>query len=260
MLTRRLTSSTSSTSSTYSVALLRSLSSSTSIRSWFGDLFGSKSSKITSQQKRSEIIENQDEYIEKDLTRITHLTRENSPQYLEKQQKQRNALKGVSKVRDWKNVKFLRGSDLSVYYDDKLKLQDVVNKSYEEVTGTSINSNNYEQIELHDLKLRFEVVKQLQSNLGFELNDHVISSSHDLQSLYHEIEKVVNKRWSNERNPNAIVLKAGDFTAKNVYLNESRDEYEKQREFTKLLREVERLEQQQEKQQSQQPQQLEQKV
>lgn len=220
----------------------RSLTTSTVSRSWFGDLFGNKKSKITSQQKRSDIIEKQDDYINKEITKITHLTRENSPQYLEK--KQNNKVKQEFKVRDWKNVKFLHAKDLEWFYDDKVKLQSIVNQSYRDATGTEIGFDDYSSIDLHDLKLRFEVVKQLQSNLGFELNDYVISSNHDLLSLYYEVEKVVNKRWSSERNPNAIVLRQSDFTAKNVYLNESRDEYEKQKEFSKLLKEVEKLEQQ----------------
>lgn len=221
----------------------RPLSTSAVSNSWFGDLFGNKKSKITSQQKRSDIIEKQDDYIDKELTKITHLTRENSPQYLAK--KQQNKVKPEFKVRDWKNVKFLHAKDLELFYDDKAKLQNVVNQTYKDVTGTDtdIELNDYESIDLHDLKLRFAFVKQLQSNLGFELNDYVISCSHDLLSLYYEVEKVVNKRWSSERNPNAIVLRQSDFQAKNVYLNESRDEYEKQKEFSKLLKELERLEQ-----------------
>ncbi|KAG5418316.1 hypothetical protein I9W82_003844 [Candida metapsilosis] len=223
----------------------RPLTTSTAARSWFGDLFGNKSSKITSQQKRSDIIENQDDYINKDLTKITHLTRENSPLYLEKVGKLKSKkLDPEFKVRDWKNVKGLRGCDLEVVYDDKVKLQNVFNSSYKQVTGQDIQFEKYADVTLHDLKFRFELIKQLQSNLGFEFNDYVISCSHDLNSLYYEIEKVVNKRWSNERNPNAIVLRQEDFTAKNIYLNESRDEYEKQKEFSKLLKEVERLEQQ----------------
>ncbi|KAI5967577.1 hypothetical protein CANMA_003011 [Candida margitis] len=222
----------------------RSLTSSTVTRSWFGDLFGNKSSKITSQQKRSDIIEKQDDYINKEITKIAHLTRENSPQYLKK--KQKDKLQSQFKVRDWKNVKFLHAKDLEGFYDDKVKLQNVVNQSYKDVTGTEIGFDDYSSIDLHDLKLRFAFVKHLQSNLGFELNDYVVSTSHDLISLYYEVEKVVNKRWSNERNPNAIVLRQSDFSAKNLYLNESRDEYEKHKEFTKLLKEVERLEQQSE--------------
>ena len=101
-----------------------------------------------------------------------------------------------------------------------------------------INRDNYKDIKLDDLQFRFEIVKSLQSKLGIDINDYIISKSHDLQSLYEEIEKIVNKRWKNERNPNAIVLRPEDFDADNIYLNQERTDYEKNLQLQKLVQKV----------------------
>ena len=90
-----------------------------------------------------------------------------------------------------------------------------------------VSRDNYKDIKLDDLSFRFQIVKSLQSKLGIDINDYIISKSHDLETLYEEIENLVNKRWKFERNPNAIVLRSEDFDAENIYLNQERNDFEK---------------------------------
>ncbi|KAI5961461.1 uncharacterized protein KGF55_004084 [Candida pseudojiufengensis] len=217
----------------------RSLSTTNITRSWFGDLFGSKKSKIT-KESRSDMITNQDELANKEITEIIHFTKENSPKILKS--KELNKLNPENKVRDWKFTKSIKPNEIEDVYNDKSKLQNIFNKTYNELTNKEINFNEYSSINLHDLNFRFKFIKLLQSKLGFEINDYIISKNHSLDSLYFDIESFVNKRWKNERNPNAIVLRQEDFTAKNIYLNETKDDYEKLKEFNKIMKEIELME------------------
>lgn len=91
---------------------------------------------------------------------------------------------------------------------------------------------------MDDLSFRFQIVKSLQSKLGIDINDYIISKSHDLETLYEEIENLVNKRWKFERNPNAIVLRSEDFDAENIYLNQERNDFEKNLELQKLTQKL----------------------
>lgn len=49
---------------------------------------------------------------------------------------------------------------------------------------------------------------------------------------------MVNKRWKFERNPNAIVLRSEDFDAENIYLNQERNDFEKNLELQKLTQKL----------------------
>ncbi|KAI5954693.1 hypothetical protein KGF54_002469 [Candida jiufengensis] len=217
----------------------RSISSTSIAKSWFGDLFGSKKSKIT-RESRSDMITKQDELANKDITEVIHFTRENSPKYLKA--KELNKLNPQFKVRDWKNNKHIKPTQIEEEYNDKLKLQNIFNKTYFTLTKETIDFDSYSNVHLKDLSFRFKFIKLLQSNLGFEINDYIISKNHSLDSLYFDIESFVNKRWKNVRNPNAIVLRNEDFTSKNIYLNETKDDYEKLKEFNKIMKEIEIME------------------
>jgi len=127
----------------------------------------------------------------------------------------------------------VRNKDIENTYSPEL-LQNVINKTYQEVNGIELNSG-YSSISLNDLEFRFKFSKLLQQNLGFDINDYVLTKSHTLDALYNELCDVISTRWTNERNPNAIVLRREDFTAPNVYLNEELSKEEQEAVYNELL-------------------------
>ncbi|KAI3402934.1 hypothetical protein KGF56_004186 [Candida oxycetoniae] len=207
----------------------RSLTSSSINRSWFRDIYGRKKKSVT------EIVSQQDKYADKEVVTIKHLTEKNSESYLKNLEASKVLPK--SKVSDWKRHATIHPMLLESFYT-KEKLQRVVDETYKNLTGKDITHSQYNTVSLNDIEFRFNLVKNLQSNLGFELNDFTVSKSHDLLTLYNSVEDFVNRRWKNERNPNAIVLRPEDFTAKNVYINEERNAFEKNKEFNKIRRQM----------------------
>ncbi|CAX45506.1 conserved hypothetical protein [Candida dubliniensis CD36] len=216
----------------------RSFTSITRNLSWFGDIFGKNKSSIESKQKRQDIITKQDELIESNSIKIHHLTFKNSDKY--QSFNIESDMPNFHKLKNWKFQKSLTPENYETFYSDKSILQNIINQELKNFIkqDQEINRDNYKDIKLDDLQFRFEIVKSLQSKLGIDINDYIISKSHDLQSLYEEIEKIVNKRWKNERNPNAIVLRPEDFDADNIYLNQERTDYEKNLQLQKLVQKV----------------------
>ncbi|KAK6874732.1 hypothetical protein K6H11_001377 [Candida tropicalis] len=220
----------------------RSFATSTRTLSWFGDLFGKNKTSIESQQKRKEIIEKQDELTGQESIKVTHLTYKNSDKYVKFDRKKE--MPGYN-IRNWKSVRGLHPKDLETHYSNKELLQNKINESLQNVLGKEITREQYKDISLTDLEFRFNVVKALQSSLGIDFNDYTVSKSHDLETLYDAIENVVSTRWKNEKHPDAIVLRPEDFTAGNVYLNEERSTWEKQKEFNKLVQQMKNAEKKQ---------------
>ncbi|CAK9436819.1 uncharacterized protein LODBEIA_P13410 [Lodderomyces beijingensis] len=219
----------------------RSFTTTPATRSWFGDMFGRNKKKIT-DKTREDIISHQDELAEKEITTIKHLTRKNSDAYYASLKA--NAVLPSSKVKNWK-ARIIPADALESAYDDKEKLRSIVSEVYEEVRGDSggdatgkLSFAEYRSVDLGDLKFRFNLVKALQSRLGFEFNDYTVTKSHDLMTLYEEIENVVNRRWKSERNPNAIVLRPEDFTAGNIHLSEERTEKQQKQIFSTMLNQI----------------------
>ena len=143
-------------------------------------------------------------------------------------------------MKNWKFQKSLTPNDYESFYSDKSILQNIINQELKNLIQKDIivSRDNYKDIKLDDLSFRFQIVKSLQSKLGIDINDYIISKSHDLETLYEEIENLVNKRWKFERNPNAIVLRSEDFDAENIYLNQERNDFEKNLELQKLTQKL----------------------
>ncbi|RLV94749.1 hypothetical protein JA1_001606 [Spathaspora sp. JA1] len=218
-------------------AAIRSFHSTPLARSWLGDFFGKKKPAALEpkykKKEKSEIIEQQDELVDMHSGKITILDAKNSPDYVE-----------FSMERDLPDFKILKWKknevlpkDLEKTYTDKDQLKTLVAKAYSEVAGVE-QVNDFTELALHDLKLRFKLTKELQSVLGFDLNDYQVSKCHDLQALYDEIEGVVNRRWKSERNPNAIVLRPEDFKSSNIYLNQEKDDRGKAIKLEQLVQEA----------------------
>lgn len=191
---------------------------------FISNFFGSKQLK-----QRDDIIQNQDNYETDQDSKIVILDEENSPEF-----KPFIASEEMPdfQVSQWKN-QIVRNKDIENTYSPEL-LQNVINKTYQEVNGIELNSG-YSSISLNDLEFRFKFSKLLQQNLGFDINDYVLTKSHTLDALYNELCDVISTRWTNERNPNAIVLRREDFTAPNVYLNEELSKEEQEAVYNELL-------------------------
>ncbi|EGW32527.1 uncharacterized protein SPAPADRAFT_61592 [Spathaspora passalidarum NRRL Y-27907] len=216
-------------------AVIRSFHATPVARSWIGDIFGKKKPaelepKYQKKDKK-EIVAQQDELLDEKTGKITILNEKNSPNYVKFDME-----KDLPdfKINQWKKNEVL-SQDLENTYSDKEELRNLVAGVYREASGDK-EVNKFDKAELHDLKFRFKLVKELQSVLGFELNDYQVSKCHTLQALYEEIEGVVNKRWKNERNPSAIVLRPEDFKSSNIYLNQERSDKQKQRKLAELVR------------------------
>lgn len=186
-----------------------------------------------SSPRTAEIVEKQDEYKEDQKAPITILNKDNSPN-----NRPFNAHEDMPdfKILQWKDL-VVRDKDLESVYT-KEAVADIVNKTYAEVFGKSVTEEQYESAEMSDLSLRFEFFKSLQRKLGFDIPDHTITRSHNVDYLYGKLKKTIAARWSNERNPNAIVLRPEDFSEPNVYLNLELDEYRKNEYFKRLKKEA----------------------
>mmetsp|Transcript_2638 Transcript_2638/g.3095 ORF Transcript_2638/g.3095 Transcript_2638/m.3095 type:complete len:230 (-) Transcript_2638:38-727(-) len=193
-------------------------------RPFISNFFGSKQLK-----QREDIIKNQDNYETDQDSKIVILNEQNSPEY-----KPFSPSEDMPdfQVSQWKNH-IVRSKDIENTYSPE-SLQTVINKTYEEVNGTALNGD-YSSISLNDLEFRFKFSKHLQQNLGFDINDYVLTRSHTLEALYNELCDVISTRWTDERNPNAIVLRREDFTSPNVYLNEEFSKEEQERVYNELL-------------------------
>lgn len=193
-------------------------------RPFISNFFGSKQLK-----EREDIIKNQDNYETDQESKIVILSEENSPDY---KPFDANEEMPDFKINQWKS-QIVRNKDIENSYSPEL-LQNIINKTYQEVSGNEINGQ-YSSISLNDLAFRFRFSKLLQQNLGFDINDYVLTKSHTLDVLYNELCGVISTRWADERNPNAIVLRREDFTAPNVYLNEEASKAEQEDLYNELL-------------------------
>lgn len=167
-------------------------------------------------------------------TKIVILNEENSPNH--KQFDVENDMQGF-KVEQWK-LKLVAPQQIEEYYLPE-SVSEVVAQAFQQVNGSTPPVNGFESVMLDDLDLRFKLCKQVQHSLGFDVSDYVFSRSHTLAHLNAELQAIVSKRWTNERNPNAIALRPEDFTAGNVYLNQEKDAYEQEQTYQALLREAE---------------------
>lgn len=192
----------------------------------FGGLFGTK------EAKKKEIIEKQDDFEVDASAKIVILNKENSP-------KHKPFLAETDmpdfKIEQWKfaNVPF---RDIEATYS-KDQVATIISDSYKELKGAEVKPEEYAAVELTDLPFRFQLGKLLQQKLGFDIRDHTLSRAHNLGYLYEELSRVVALRWSNERNPNAIVLREGDFSSlQNVFLSTERTESQQKKEFDRLVK------------------------
>lgn len=197
-------------------------------RSFLDNFFGSR------EAKKKEIIAEQNDYEIDPALKITILNKLNSPDF-----KPFNKETDMPdfKIKQWKD-QIVPLSNLSATYTTEL-LESKINSAYENLTSKTINSKIYKDTPLSDLEFRFNFAKLLQQKLGFDISDYTLSRAHDVEYLYGELKKTVASRWSNERNPNAIVLKQEDFASVgNVYLNNELTESEQQKRLRMLLAEA----------------------
>lgn len=190
-------------------------------------IFGSPSKKV------AEIVEKQDEYKEDQLAPITFLNKENSPNY--KPFSIEDDMPDF-KINQWKST-FVKAKDLESTFTNS-SISNAINETYSEVFGKDLTPENYLNTDLSDLQLRFQFFKSLQQKLGFDISDYTITRSHNVEYLFGELKKLIAARWSSERNPNAIVLREGDFTQPNIYLNKELNEYKQKEYFEKLKEEA----------------------
>lgn len=163
-------------------------------------------------EKREEIIKNQDDFETDRASQIIMLGKHNStlPAY----QKQKVS---VPKIARWKN-RTVKLSEIEETFS-RADVDEAIANAYNEVYEASIGDASNSNADLHDLAKRFKVVKAVQANLGFDLNDATVSQCHTVSSLFREVAAVVEKRYVFERNPNGIDVRPHDFTAPNIYLN-----------------------------------------
>ncbi|OBA19102.1 hypothetical protein METBIDRAFT_47516 [Metschnikowia bicuspidata var. bicuspidata NRRL YB-4993] len=201
----------------------------TSPRSFFlKNIFGSKESKT------KELIEKQDEYAVDPNSKILVLNEENSPSH--KAFDPESDIPGF-KISQWKE-KLVLARDIEASVTKEM-VADAINKAYQESHGSEISAESYATTSLGDLQKRFEFVKIVQQKLGFDIKDHTISRSHDVEYLYEALQKQIAHRWSSERNPNAIVLRPEDFKDQpNVYLNIEFSEKEQAEIFQDLKKQA----------------------
>lgn len=167
-------------------------------------------------------------------TKIVILNEENSPNH--KPFDVETDMPGF-KVEQWK-LKLVAPQHIEELYLPE-SVSEIVAQAFQLVNGSSPFVKDFESVVLDDLDVRFKLCKQVQHTLGFDVSDYVFSRSHTLAHLKAELQAIVSKRWTNERNPNAIALRPEDFTAGNVYLNQEKDAYEQEQTYQKLLREAE---------------------
>lgn len=194
-------------------------------RFFLGNFFGTK------EAKKKEIIDTQDEYEVDASSKIVILNESNSPDY-----KPFNAAEDMPdfKINTWKSKNVLP-QDIEATHTPETVAQ-AITETYSDLKGSAISPNQYSLTSLSDLEFRFLFTKSLQLKLGFDIADHTISRAHDVGYLYLELKKVISHRWSNERNPNAIVLRPEDFQeTRNVYLNKERTQDEQKQVLDDLV-------------------------
>lgn len=184
----------------------RSFSSSSRV-SFISNFFGSKQVK-----QNEELVKNQDNFAE-ETSKIVILGDENSPKH-ETFDPSRDM--PDFHIKQWKNH-VIRNKDIESRYTSEL-LKDILETTYHDVKGRNIEEG-FASVNLTDLSFRFKYAKALQQNLGFDIDDYTLTRSHNLQTLYDALHRVISRRWTSERNPNAIALREEDFTAPNVYLS-----------------------------------------
>lgn len=188
------------------------------------NIFGSRDSKT------KDLIEKQDEYAVDPSSKILILNEENSPS--SKPFDPATDIPGFE-IKQWKE-KVVRAQDIEGSVTKEI-VQDAINQAFEKSHGSVLSAENYALVRLDDLQKRFEFVKAVQQKLGFDITDHTISRAHDVEYLYSALRKQIAHRWSDERNPNAIVLRPEDFEQQpNVYLNVERSEQEQTEVFEEL--------------------------
>ncbi|RKP32703.1 hypothetical protein METBISCDRAFT_20973 [Metschnikowia bicuspidata] len=191
-------------------------------RTFIKSLFGVSS-------KTSEIIEKQNELAQVLPAQITILNKDNSPNT---KHFDPDVDMPDFKIVQWKST-VVRARDIENTYTNESVIK-AINEVYTQIYGQSLTEQQYDTALLSDLKLRFQFCKALQQKLGFDIFDYTISRSHNVGELYAALRKNIAARWSNERNPNAIVLRAEDFSQPNVYLNKELDEEGQKRYFEQL--------------------------
>lgn len=197
-------------------------------RPFLGNFFGNK------EVKQQEIIKKQEDFEIDPEAKITILNKENSPDYVPFDPETEMP---DFKVNQWKDHVLL-GKEIESTFSNNSKLTDILNESYQQLTQNTISENQYQSIDLHDLEFRFKYAKLLQQKLGFDINDYLLSKSHTLSDLHTGLQSVVLRRWVNERNPNAIVIRSEDFSAPNIYLNEELTEKQQEKKLQKLIEEA----------------------
>ncbi|KAG7194055.1 uncharacterized protein KQ657_005258 [Scheffersomyces spartinae] len=178
---------------------------------------------------KEQLIEKQDEAVEEG--KIVFLTEQNSPS----NKKAEEEIDAVNfKINQWRDQTVHPKDFEQTFSGDKLST--IINETYNDLKQTSISSpTEYSALELTDLNFRFTFTKELQRKLGFLINDYTISSSHNVDTLYKHLSKLTNKRWVSETNPNGISLRAEDFTAPNIYLNQEVPEVQQEKLYQDLL-------------------------
>ena len=167
-------------------------------------------------KKRQEIVEKQNDFEADVEKKIVILNEENSPSY---KKFDPEVDMPDFEVAQWKENK-IHAKDVESTYSQE-DVANIINSTYQSVAGKPVTLSDYNNTDLHDLTFRFNFAKSLQLKLGFDISDYALSKSHNLSILYDEENKIVSKRWVNERNPNGIVLSPDDFAdAKNLYLNQ----------------------------------------
>ncbi|GEQ72078.1 hypothetical protein JCM33374_g5764 [Metschnikowia sp. JCM 33374] len=192
------------------------------------NIFGSRESKT------KELIEKQDDYAVDPSSKILILNEQNSPSH--KPFDPATDIPGF-KIEQWKD-KFVRAQDIESTVTKEM-VADAINKAFQESHGTEISVDQYSSTSLEDLHKRFNFAKSVQQKLGFDIKDHTITRSHDVEYLYNALQQQIAHRWSSERNPNAIVLRPEDFEDQpNVYLNIEHDEQEQAKIFEDLKKQA----------------------
>lgn len=140
------------------------------------------------------------------------------------------------KVAQWKN-KSLSLKQANATYEPK-DLVIIINEILTKMGKESVSETELSKISLEDLDFRFKFAKELQKELGLDINDFILSKSHDVGYLFKELNTMIFSKYKNERNPSDINLKQSDFTAPNIYVNEELSEFEKDRELKRLVEEA----------------------
>ncbi|KAG7660716.1 uncharacterized protein J8A68_005833 [[Candida] subhashii] len=202
---------------------IRSFSNTTYTSSWLGDLFGKN--KPVTKQKKQEIIEKQDEFIEeeKEGERITILGYENSKDIVKPGQR----LKGL-KIVPWKSRQI---STQQVPFKSDT-LYKIFKQVYKENFSKEITEADFPNITFHDFNKRLRFANALRVKLGFEVSDYVISKGHTLEDFHSECQKFLESKRGSERNPKGIRLVS--MSPMNIYLNNERAKSVQERKFEKL--------------------------